>query len=198
MSEHKQIKTNWIVITGGPCSGKTTVIETLRELGYTTTIEHARHYIDTQSIKGLTAQEIRRNKLEFQRVVLDMQIEEEENLDVRELVFLDRALPDAMAYYAFLGLDYDKRLIEKCNEFRYRHVFILDRLPLVRDYARLESEEDQKKIQELITSVYKSFPYPVTQVPVLPLMDRVNFILEHVKRQNGIKSPDVDYLSGRV
>ena len=57
----KELKTNWNVITGGPCTGKTTVINLLSERGYKTTIEHARHYIDTQKIKGKTVEEIKEN-----------------------------------------------------------------------------------------------------------------------------------------
>ena len=51
MLKHKEIITNWCVITGGPCTGKTTVVELLAQRGYKTTIEHARHYIDTQKIR---------------------------------------------------------------------------------------------------------------------------------------------------
>lgn len=136
----KEIKTNWNVITGGPCTGKTTVIDMLTKKGFKTTIEHARHYIDTQKTEGRTVEEIRSNKRKFQRGVLDMQIEQEAELNPKDIVFLDRALPDAMAYYQFLGLEYDDRLIEQCNRYCYSKVFILDRLPLINDYARLEDE----------------------------------------------------------
>ena len=64
--KHKEIITKWNVITGRPCTGKTTVINILSERGYKTTIEHARHYIDTQKITGRTVEEIRENKKEFQ------------------------------------------------------------------------------------------------------------------------------------
>jgi len=182
--EHKEIITNWNVITGGPCSGKTTVINILSERGYKTTVEHARHYIDTQKISGKSVEEIKKNKKEFQLGVLNMQIEQEAALDVNELVFLDRALPDALAYYQFLGLEYDDRLIDQCNKYCYKHVFILDRLPLTNDYARLESEEDQKRIHELIISVYQQFPCPIVFVPVLPPEERVDFILSYMNRND--------------
>ena len=175
---HKEIITNWRVITGGPCTGKTTVIELLAKRGYKTTIEHARHYIDTQKIHGRTVEEIRENKKEFQLGVLNMQIEEEGKLDVNEQVFLDRALPDAMAYYQFLGLEYDERLVEQCNKYCYKKVFILDRLPLVNDYARREDEAEQIRIHKLIISVYKTYPCPIVHVPVLPPEERVDFILK--------------------
>ena len=47
-------QTNWYVITGGPSSGKTTTVTLLKERGYITTMEHARHYLDTQRLKGKT------------------------------------------------------------------------------------------------------------------------------------------------
>ncbi len=177
---HKQIKTNWYIITGGPCTGKTTVIELLAERGYTTIIEQARHYIDTQQIKGRTVEEIRKNKEKFQLEILNLQIEEESKLDVNKLAFLDRALPDAMAYYEFLGLKYDERLIEMCNKFCYQKVFVLERLPLINDYARLEDEDEQIRIHNLIIDVYKRFPCPVELVPVLPPDERIEFILKNL------------------
>lgn len=178
--KYKRIITNWCVITGGPCTGKTTVVELLAKRGYKTTIEHARHYIDTQIIQGRTIEEIRKNKMEFQLAVLNMQIEEEGKLDVNELVFLDRALPDALAYYQFLGLEYDNRLVEQCNKYDYKKVFILDRLPLVNDYARREDEADQIRIHNLIISVYETYYYPIVHVPVLPPNKRIDFILKNI------------------
>lgn len=178
--KYKEIRTNWNVITGGPCTGKTTVVNILAKRGYKTTIEHARHYIDTQKITGRTVEEIRENKKEFQLGILNMQINEEATLNVNELVFLDRALPDAMAYYQFLGLEYDERLIEQCNKYCYHRVFILDRLPLTNDYARVEDEAEQIQIHNLIIKVYQTFPCPIVHVPVLPLEERVDFILENL------------------
>lgn len=178
--KNKEIITNWNVITGGPCTGKTTVINILSERGYKTTIEHARHYIDMQKITGRTVEEIRKNEKEFQLGVLNMQIEEEAILDVNQQVFLDRALPDAMAYYQFLGLEYDDRLIEQCNKYCYSRVFILARLPLTNDYARLEDEAEQIRIHNLIIKVYEIFPCPIVHVPVLPAEERVDFILKNL------------------
>lgn len=173
-------QTNWYVITGGPGSGKTTTIHLLRDKGYTTTIEHARHYIDTQRISGKTVEEIRKNQLEFQRCVLNMQIEQEKYLSTDEMVFLDRALPDALAYYRFLELPTDEKLDMAMKEVSYKKIFILDFLPLVNDYARIEDGEAQQKIHSLITEVYESLPFPVIHVPVLPPEERVDFILKHL------------------
>ncbi len=173
-------QTNWRVITGGPCTGKTTMVNMLAEQGYKTTIEHARHYIDTQREKGETVEEIRANKKQFQEGVLDMQIEEEKGLNPKDMVFLDRALPDAKAYYEFLKLEYDSKLLEAMELFCYKKIFILERLPLINDYARREDKAEQIRIHNLIVKVYQSLPCPTVFVPVLQPEERVNFILENI------------------
>ncbi len=173
-------KTNWYVITGGPSSGKTTTVNLLKDRGYITTIEHARHYLDTQRLKGKTVEEVRKNQIEFQMGVLNMQIEQENEISPEVLVFLDRAIPDALAYYRFLNLPEDEKLAKALLTVSYKKVFILDCLPLVKDYARNEDNAAQKKIQVLLTEVYESLHFPVIQVPVLPPEERVDFILKNL------------------
>lgn len=175
-----RVSTNWHVLTGGPSSGKTTTIEILRDRGYTTTIEHARHYLDVKRIQGLTVKEVRARQYKFQRGVLDMQLKQEASLDPAETVFLDRALPDSLAYYRFLGLAPDARLLDALAHVSYRSVFILDLLPLAPDYARTEDVSAQRRIHSLLTEVYRSLPISVVPVPVLSPPDRVAYILERL------------------
>jgi len=174
------LKTNWYVITGGPSSGKTTTVNLLKDRGYKTTIEHARHYIDTQKITGKTVEEIRANQLAFQQGILDMQIAEEQALSLGEIIFLDRAIPDALAYYRFLKLPEDEKLKNVVHKFSYKKVFILDPLPLVKDYARTEDETAQKNIHTLLVQVYEELHYPVIHVPVFPPDERVDCILKNI------------------
>tara|TARA_X000000950_G_C13713206_1_gene577079 strand:+ start:135 stop:674 length:540 start_codon:yes stop_codon:yes gene_type:complete len=176
----KDSQTNWYVITGGPSTGKTTLINMLNKQGYNTTIEHARHYIDTMIDKGKTVEEIRKNKKEFQLGVLKMQIEQEASINKNEMYFLDRAIPDALAYYEFLNLEVDEFLnqaIKKCN---YKKIFVLDRLPLIKDYARIENKNDQIVIQNLIIKAYESLSFPIIHVPVLPPQERMQFIINNL------------------
>ena len=170
----------WYVITGAPSSGKTTTVNILKARGYTTTIEHARHYIDIQRITGKTTEEIRANQLAFQRGIIDMQIEQERALSKNDLVFLDRALPDALAYYRFLDLPADEKLQNALRTASYKKVFILDPLPLTQDYARTENEAAQKKIHTLLAEMYGSLGFPVIHVPVLPPEERADFILKNL------------------
>ena len=173
-------QTNWYVLTGGPGSGKTTTIEGLAAQGYKTTIEHARHYIQTQMQKGRTVEEVRKNQEEFQMGVLEMQIEQEAILDPNDTVFLDRALPDALAYYYFLNLSPNEKIVNAVKTYRYKKIFVLDLLPLVRDYARREDQKAQKKIHELLIKVYGDLGLTIVHVPVIPPSERVDFILKNL------------------
>lgn len=172
--------TNWYVITGGPSSGKTTTVNLLRDRGYTTTIEHARHYLDLQRIAGRTVEEVRAKQREFQRGVLDMQLAEEAALDPATTVFLDRAIPDSLAYYRFLQLEPDPILVAALEQADYRTTFILDLLPLAPDYARTEDTAAQQRIHHLLTEVYAALPFPIVHVPVLGAQERVDFILDRL------------------
>jgi len=169
--------TNWYVITGGPSSGKTTTVNILKSRGYKTTIEHARHYIDTQRVTGKTVEAIRANQQEFQKGVLDMQIEQESVIPPGELYFLDRALPDALAYYRFLDLEPDPTLTRALRTVSYKRVFLLDLLPLAKDYARTEDVPAQMRIHALLREVYEELGLSVEGVPALPPEDRVDHIL---------------------
>jgi predicted ATPase len=168
---------NWYVITGGPSSGKTTMVNLLRQRGYHTTIEHARHYIDLQRLGGRSVADIRSRQLEFQRSVLAMQLEQEAALEPDEIVFLDRALPDSLAYYRFLDLPPDPALSEALTRVGYRKVFLLDLLPLAEDYARTEDAEAQHRIHDLLLEVYEGLRLPIARVPVLPPDERVALVL---------------------
>ncbi|MEO6394788.1 MAG: ATP-binding protein [Devosia sp.] len=173
-------QTNWYVVTGGPSSGKTTTINGLRARGYQTTIEHARHYIDTQRVAGRSVEETRANQHEFQRGVIDMQRDEEANLDPSELVFLDRALPDGLAYYRFLGLEPDPDYLSVLRDRVYAGIFLLDLLPLAPDYARTEDSAAQIVIHSGLEAVYRELGYRPIAVPAVSPEARVDFILANL------------------
>ena len=177
-----KVKTNWYVITGGPSSGKTTTVNLLKERGYITTIEHARHYIDAQRLKGRTVEEMRRNQKEFQLGVMEMQIQQESEISPDVLVFLDRAIPDTLAYYRFFNLTEDVKLTEALRTACYKKVFILDYLPIVIDYARKEDLVAQKRLHSLLIEVYTTLGFPIVHVPVLPPEERVDYILQNVDK----------------
>ncbi len=169
--------TQWYVLTGGPSSGKTTTIELLRARGFKVVPEHAREYIDEQIEAGRTLEDIRSHNEEFQRQIIKRQIAHEESLNPHEQVFLDRAIPDSLAYFRFLGLEPDRFLLDAIRSSAYKRVFILDLLPLEKDEARTEDVEDQIRIHKELIRVYEELNCHVEIVPVLPAEERVEYIL---------------------
>ena len=81
-----------------------------------------------------------------------MQVEQEAWLSPDEIIFLDRALPDALAYYRFLNLPVDGKLENALKKATYKKIFILDFLPLVNDYARSENAKAQQDIHMIISA----------------------------------------------
>jgi predicted ATPase len=67
----------WYVITGAPCSGKTSVIHELEKRGYHIVTETARAHIEKQLAKGLTLSQIKEDELAFERHILHLKIADE-------------------------------------------------------------------------------------------------------------------------
>ena len=171
---------HWYVITGGPSSGKTTVVDELHHRGYKTITESARHYMELQLINGRDIAEIRLGQAQLQHKVLNRQIELERKLDKSELTFLDRATPDSLAYYRYLGLPPDKKLTDWLETAHYKKIFVLDLLPLKLDEIRSENESEQRAIHAELIKVYTERGAEVVMVPVLPPKERADFILANL------------------
>ena len=99
------ISTNWNVITGGPSSGKTTIVNQLKKLGFSSTPEAARVLIDIGINNGLTIQEIRRDEEQFNQSILCIQMAMENILVPDHVCFHDRGTPDSLAYIRLSGGD---------------------------------------------------------------------------------------------
>ena len=86
-----KVHTNWHVITGAACSGKTTLIDLLAEKGFHVVPESARLYFETEMAKGRTMEEIIEDTSVLEPCLLDFQLGIEEGLQATEVAFLDRA-----------------------------------------------------------------------------------------------------------
>jgi predicted ATPase len=93
---------------------------------------------------------------------------------------LDRGLPDELAYYKYFNLAPDEKLVEYLKTATYKKIFVMDLLPLDKDYARTEDVAAQQALHQLIIESYKDRPEPIVMVPVLPPKERVAFILANL------------------
>lgn len=175
-----ETKSNWYIITGGPSSGKTTVLKELSKLGYIIYPEAARVFIDKEMAKGKTLKEIRGNEAEFQRKVLKIKIDVEKSAPKDKIVFFDRAIPDSIAYYQICGLD-PKEVLKFCKKKVYKKIFFFEKLPLENDYARVEDSKTIKKLNKLLKESYKNLGYEVINIPARPVKERVQKILREIE-----------------
>lgn len=171
---------NWYVITGAPSSGKTTIIKLLEKKGYKVLYETARTYIDKELKKGKTIREIRRDEADFQRRIVALKIQYEKKLNPKEITFLDRAIPDTIAYYELIGLPKDKSLEKAVEKSSYKKVFLFEQLEFEKDYARTEPKEKADRLQKLLEKTYRNLPLPVIKVPKMTVEKRLKFILDNL------------------
>lgn len=171
--------TNWYVITGAPCSGKTAVIHQLEQRGYAVVHEVARAYIDTELAKGKTLEQIKADKWAFERHILMEKVKIEAGLAKDDIVFLDRAVPDSIAYYKLCGLDpAEPRRMSRA--FRYRNVFLFERVAFLIDPVRSEDEKTAGRLRHLIEGSYQSLNYDPIDVPLRNVEARTEFILKRL------------------
>jgi len=173
-------KNNWYVITGAPSSGKTTTLKYLKKKGHKVYFEWARIYIDEEMKKGKTLKEIRKDERLFQGKILKLKEDFEEKLNPKNLIFMERGIPDSMAYMKMLGAGKNKRLktaLKKCN---YRKIFLMELIKYETDYARTESQEEAMILDELIEKSYLDLGIEVVRVPKLSVSKRVKFILDNL------------------
>ncbi len=185
----RQLKMIKYVITGGPCTGKTSVINELEKRGFAICNEVAREMLKNKENSSF---------IDFETQIFKKQLQKESELEDKLKkksykgetgLFLDRGLIDIVAYSLhhlnsvpaeIASFDYSKR---------YNLVFILDGLPFINDGIRLEKDANEaEEIHKRIMYAYHLYGYSAIKVPVFASTDhadsvrkRADFILSHVK-----------------
>ena len=176
-----RVQTNWHVITGAICCGKTTLSDLLADKGFHTVPEVSRQYIEREVGKGRTLDEVFASAAD-ELAVADLQRSTEHELCATNVAFLDRALPDFLWIWRVRGLD-PNELLPECLHHRYASVFILDLLPLELDGARLQDDTYTVVFDEWLVRDYSALGYRVERVPVLSPQERLEFVLERLSEQ---------------
>ena len=181
-------QTNWCVITGASCSGKTTLINLLASHGFQIVPEAGRSYFEQELAKGRTITEIRDDPAAFTRQVYAIMRKHENGLQVNELNFLDRALPDGFAFFRIAGMNPNEMLVD-CYHHRYAAVFLLNRLPYQKDGVRVADDETAEYLESWMLRDYAALGYEVIRVPVISPEARVEFVIEKLIEKGLIAHP---------
>jgi len=170
----------WYVLTGGPCTGKTTTILEFERRGYSVLPEPARMVIAEELAAGKTIQEITADAASLERAIVTRHIELESNEPKNQTLFLDRGIPDNIAYYRKAELPIDEYFQHAIDSVRYRKIFLLDMIDYSNDAERYESPEEARQLHEGIRQAYEELGYEIVRVPVMPVSERVDFILTNL------------------
>lgn len=173
-----------IVVTGGPSTGKTSIINKIGALGYYCFEEVSRE-ITLEARKEGIPHLFKSDPLLFSERIMEGRIKQfnAANKIGEPIVFFDRGIPDVVAYMDCYGESYGPSFVDKCKSHRYDHIYLLPPWKEIHatDNIRYESYEEALRIHSFIENTYKEYGYNVIDVPKETVDGRVNFILNKIK-----------------
>ena len=170
----------FFVLTGGPGSGKTTLIEALREKGFATSIEAGRGIIRDQRAIGAQALPWNDPAL-FAERMLSWEIRSYEAA-IRHPgpTFFDRGVPDVVGYLRLTGLAVPAHMKAAAERFRYnRRIFIAPPWPEIfaHDRERRQSFEEAERTHAAMVETYSGLGYALVPLPRASVEERLRFVL---------------------
>lgn len=179
-----------IVITGGPATGKTTIIDYLKSKKYTCFEEVIRKLTTEAKMSGDII-EVHSNPI---TLVSDSSKFNQRLLNLRfndyltskkinsSLCFFDRGVLDVLAYMSYFEQPIKNGFINICKKCHYDRIFLLPPWEsiFIKDDERFETFEQAIDIYKHLKETYIKFGYNIIEVPFGSVGKRVEFILSRI------------------
>jgi predicted ATPase len=168
------------VVTGGPGSGKSTLIAALAGRGFPTMPEAGRAIIQDQV--GIGGQALPwSDRSGFAELMLSWEMRSyREALRLGGPVIFDRGVPDVLGYLRLCKLTVPSHVDRAAQMFRYhRRVFIAPPWPeiFLVDAERKQSFEEATATYEMMIQTYSTLSYDLIPLPLVPVLERLQFVL---------------------
>lgn len=167
------------VITGGPGSGKTSLVAALAAQGIHCMPEAGRAIIrDQVDIDGTALPW--RDREAYAALMLAWEMRSyREALDVPGPTIFDRAIPDVVGYLRLCGLPVPSPLLQAAARKRYaKRVFIAPHWPDIfeQDAERKQSLAEAEATHHAMVQAYTSLGYELVSLPFAPVSERARFV----------------------
>ncbi|AYZ65961.1 ATPase [Burkholderia multivorans] len=171
----------FFVVTGGPGSGKSTLIDALERAGFARSQEAGRGVIqDQMAVDGPALPW--RDRSAFAELMLGWEMRSHHLArKARGPVFFDRGVPDVIGYLRLSGLAVPAHAEAAARRFRYhRRVFIAPPWPDIyaQDAERRQDFAEAVRTYEAMVECYASYGYRLIELPRASVTVRVRFVLD--------------------
>ncbi|HVW76857.1 MAG TPA: AAA family ATPase [Alloacidobacterium sp.] len=171
------------ILTGGPGSGKSTLIDALEQVGYARSVEAGRGIIQQQvSIGGNALPWI--NPAAFADLMLTWEMRSYEIAQkTAGPVFFDRGVPDIAGYLQLNDLAIPSYVEKAIELYGYnRRVFIAPpwREIFSQDAERKQDFPEAVCTYEAMVSIYTKYGYQPVEIPQTTVEKRVEFVLSKI------------------
>lgn len=180
MTDHAD---RFFVVTGGPGSGKSALIEALQQSGFARSVEAGRGIIQDQvSIRGRALPW--RDSMLFAEMMLCWEMRSYHMAERQEgKVFFDRGVPDVLGYLRLSGAAVPEHMLSAAHVFRYhRRVFIAPPWPEIfrQDDERKQDFDEATRTNDAMVATYTELGYDLIEIPRIPVEARARFILQNI------------------
>jgi predicted ATPase len=178
-----QIFNNFYIISGGPGSGKTSLLNALAKQGIHCMPEAGRTIIQDQAAIGGTALPWH-NKTAFAELMLSWEMRSYREAGyLQRPVLFDRGIPDVMGYLMLNQLPVPAHIEKAAQDFQYnQQVFLAPPWPGIytKDNERKQSEAEAIATYNMMITVYAKLGYHINQLPFTTVEERVQYVLKSI------------------
>ena len=171
------------VITGGPGSGKSTLIDAMQGKGFASMPEAGRAIIRDQVQIGGTALPWA-DRAMFAELMLGWDLRSWHEASALERpVLMDRGVADVVGYLTLCGLPVPAHVEAAAKKYRYNStVFIAPYWEAIfgQDAERKQDREEAEATGRVMADTYARFGYQIVELPKVSVEERVAFVVDHL------------------